>query len=91
MAADEHTRVIDEKGRITIPNSIRERLHLTPGESVEIELEDDRIVIRPQISREEFIRTMRGCVTAETRQEAAPSLTPEDLKADWTSDLGPGQ
>lgn len=87
MRADAEDRRLDSKGRVTIPKAIRERLNLDAGERVDIEVEDGMIVIRPQISREEFIATMEGCITAETRRESAKSTSPEELKADWTSDL----
>lgn len=87
MSIDSEKRQIDAKGRVTIPQSIREQLNLDAGEHVTIEIEDGTVVIHPQISREEFIATMTGCITAETRRETAEALTPRDLKADWLSDL----
>lgn len=80
-------RQIDEKGRITLPHSIRERLNLDAGESVRITVQDGRVVVQPRISRTEFIESMEGCITEESKREDAPSVTPADLKADWTSDL----
>lgn len=90
MAADEERRVIDEKGRITIPKSIRERLRLESGEPVEIDVEDGTIRIRPQFSRDAFIESMRGCISDESRRADAEELTPEDVKADWIGDLPTG-
>lgn len=87
MAADEERRVIDEKGRITIPKSIRERLHLEPGEPVDVDVADGTIVVRPRFSREEFIESMQGCITAASRRADPGSVTPEDVKADWMEDL----
>jgi len=39
MGTGEHPRV-DEKGRVTIPQAIRESLHIEAGEEVAVELED---------------------------------------------------
>jgi AbrB family looped-hinge helix DNA binding protein len=86
MVASEDRRV-DEKGRVTIPQSIREALHIDPGEEVAVELEDGRIVIHPRIDREDLVETLEGCVNEETRAADADPLDPDDLKADWTSDL----
>lgn len=86
MGASEKRRV-DEKGRVTIPQAIRESLHIDPGEEVEVELADGRIVIRPRISREEFADELRGSITDETRAEDAEPMDPLETKADWTSDL----
>lgn len=86
MGASEERRV-DEKGRVTIPQAIRESLHIDPGEEVEVELDDGQIVIRPRISREEFADELRGSINEETRAEDAAQMDPLEMKADWTSDL----
>ena len=62
----EDERTIDEKGRVTIPKAAREALGLEPGADVRIGVEDDWIVVRPRVSREEFIEAMEGCLTEET-------------------------
>lgn len=80
-------RRVDEKGRVTIPQAIRESLHIDPGEEVDVDLVDDHIVIRPRISREEFADELRGAINAETRAEDAEPMDPLETKADWTSDL----
>lgn len=90
MATDEERRVIDEKGRVTIPKFIRERLHLEPGEAVDIDVEDGTVRIRPRFSREEFVESMRGCITQTSRRSTPEDVTPEDVKADWLDDLPTG-
>lgn len=35
------TRLVDNQGRVIIPNHIRKALNLTPGNLVEVELDDD--------------------------------------------------
>jgi AbrB family looped-hinge helix DNA binding protein len=85
MAAD--GRRVDEKGRVTIPQSIRESLGIEPGEEVTFALDDGTVVIRPRVSREEFVETMAGVVNDRTRKEGAAATDPEEMKADWTSDL----
>lgn len=86
MGASEDRRV-DEKGRVTIPQAIRESLHIDPGEEVTVEQDDGRIVIRPRISRDEFADELRGAINEETRAEDAEPMDPLDAKDDWTSDL----
>lgn len=89
MGTDNGERRIDPNGRVTIPEGIRRCLALEAGDHVEVAIEEGTVVIRPrsQVSRSEFVETMEGCITAETRREPAGSLSPDDLKADWTSDL----
>lgn len=83
-------RRVDEKGRVTIPQDIRERLGLDPGEEVTVVASGGEIVIRPKVSRAAAVEALRGCVNAATRASDADRPTPEDLKDDWTSDL-PGR
>ncbi|AWB28053.1 AbrB/MazE/SpoVT family DNA-binding domain-containing protein [Halococcoides cellulosivorans] len=78
-------RRIDSTGRLTIPKAMRDRLGIDTGDRVTIEI-DDAFVIRPQTDREEFVTTMEGCITAETRRESARPISPAELRADWTSD-----
>ncbi|THE65361.1 AbrB/MazE/SpoVT family DNA-binding domain-containing protein [Salinadaptatus halalkaliphilus] len=87
MNIDGENRQIDDKGRITIPKQLRERLNLEPGEQVRIGVEDGTIVVRPRVSRSTFIESMEGCITDESKATDAPSVSPDDLKSDWTSDL----
>ncbi|ELZ09324.1 transcription regulator [Halovivax asiaticus JCM 14624] len=87
MSVDGTERKIDEKGRVTLPQSVRERLDLDAGERVRITVEDGRVVVQPHVSRTAFIESMEGIVNEETKRDDAPTITPEDLKDDWTSDL----
>jgi len=87
MGAEDETRRLDSKGRVTIPQSIRESLDLDPGEEVTVELVDGRVVVQPRVSRDQFIETMAGCINAETRSDDAEPVDPLQMKADWTEDL----
>lgn len=80
-------RRIDGKGRLTIPNDIREQLGLDPGASVTVELSEGEVVVRPNLDRERTVERLRGCINEETRREGQDTVDPEDLKRDWTSDL----
>ncbi len=39
------TSKVGQKGQIVIPKAIRDRVHLHPGDEVEVGLHEDRIVI----------------------------------------------
>lgn len=60
---------------------------MIPGKSVEVGVEDDEVIIRPQVSREEFIDSMVGCINEDTRREDAEPMDPLELKKIWTSHL----
>jgi len=43
-----HTRlIIDKAGRVVIPKSLREELHLEPGDALEMESAGEQITLRP--------------------------------------------
>jgi AbrB family looped-hinge helix DNA binding protein len=39
---------IDKAGRIVLPKALRDNLHLVPGDTVELTMEDERVMLRPQ-------------------------------------------
>jgi AbrB family looped-hinge helix DNA binding protein len=41
------TLSVDKAGRIVLPKPVREELQLSPGDSLELELSEDCIVLRP--------------------------------------------
>jgi len=42
---------IDRAGRVVLPKPVRDELQLSPGDSLELEVSQDRIVLRPARSR----------------------------------------
>jgi antitoxin PrlF len=53
------TSVVSEKGQVTIPKAIRDRLGLTPGTEIEFEAESGRLVGKKALS-EDPLRKWRG-------------------------------
>ena len=41
------TLTLDKAGRIVLPQSVRDELQLSPGDSLEMESSEERIVLRP--------------------------------------------
>jgi AbrB family looped-hinge helix DNA binding protein len=41
------TLTIDKAGRVVLPKPVREELQLAPGDGLELESSEDRIVLRP--------------------------------------------
>lgn len=41
------TLTIDKAGRIVLPKSVRDALQLSPGDSLEVESSEERVVLRP--------------------------------------------
>jgi AbrB family looped-hinge helix DNA binding protein len=68
--------VIDERGRIVIPNEIRAELKLRPEQKLRILMNGNELVLSPEVGVEEFISGLKGCVHGSR-------IAPEDLKAIW--------
>lgn len=41
------TLTIDKAGRIVLPKPVREELQLSPGDSLEVESSEERVILRP--------------------------------------------
>ena len=70
---------MDSKGRLVIPQSVRERLEMTPGTEVTVREEDGRVVVEPAEDPDAVIERMERLIeetaaNGETRPlgDAAP-------------------
>lgn len=55
------TTVLSTKGQIVIPNEIRERQGLRPGDELEIEETANAIVIRKKARNQGLLRHLQAC------------------------------
>jgi AbrB family looped-hinge helix DNA binding protein len=69
---------VDDKGRVLIPKEARDRVGLKAGGQARLKIENERIIIMPPISPEEFIEGMEGCI-----REGTPAIDPLKLKKIW--------
>lgn len=70
--------VIDDKGRILIPKAAREKVGLQTGGKARLKIENEKIIITPPVSPEEFIKELEGCI-----KEGTAAINPLDLKKIW--------
>lgn len=68
---------VDTKGRIVIPQELRERLGITPGTDVEVRTEDGKVVVEPEDDPEEIIDRLEQLVT-ETAPERSDMTSHEE-------------
>ncbi|MDG7013066.1 MAG: AbrB/MazE/SpoVT family DNA-binding domain-containing protein [Nitrososphaerota archaeon] len=53
--------VIDDRGRIVMPNGVREELNLRPEQRPRVVPKGRGLVLTPEIGAEEFIAELEGC------------------------------
>lgn len=51
---------IDDKGRIVIPIEIREKFKIKSGETIQILVQDDMILLRPKLSTKEMVKKVQN-------------------------------
>jgi len=63
---------VDAKGRIVLPQEVRERLDITPGTVVEVREEDGKAVIEPEDDPEALLWRMEQLVPDASDRETKP-------------------
>lgn len=65
---------VDSKGRVVLPQEVRECLGITPGTEVDIHEEDGKAVVKPEDDPQQIIDRMEQLVeeTASERGETTP-------------------
>ena len=72
---------IDERGRLTLPSKIREKLLIQPGDKLTIKVNpDNSINIKKSPTKKEIFEKLVGCITTPSEEK----LTPEMIKSIWT-------
>ena len=57
------TTRVSTKGQVVLPNSIRRRLHLRPGDTLEVEIEGGRVVMTPASARRGVVEILLDPIT----------------------------
>ena len=71
------TSELDDRGRVTIPKDIRDKVGLKSGDKLLITANKDRVTIEKAINLEKFIRELKGCISVRG------DLDPLELKEIW--------
>lgn len=67
---------VDSKGRIVLPQDIREELGITPGTEVDVREEDGRAVIEPEDDPQEIIDRMEELIDEAVAEREAGETEP---------------
>ena len=71
---------LDDRGRITIPANIREKMALKSGDKLTLKLDSDKaIILRKTPSLEELEKELIGCITIPSSEK----ITVESIKSIW--------
>lgn len=65
---------VDSKGRIVLPQEVREQLGITPGTEVDVREKDGKAVVEPEDSPDEILDQMERLVeeASSNREETIP-------------------
>jgi antitoxin PrlF len=77
-----NSSTISSKGQITVPQGIRKRLGLEPGDRVEFVVEEGRTVIRPVRSGANPFEKLIGLAPAFPGGEAEIKAWIDDMRSD---------
>jgi AbrB family looped-hinge helix DNA binding protein len=70
---------VDSAGRVVIPKQVRDRLHIGPGSTLELEELGDHVELRP-VGREVWIDRSGARPVARTTVQEAPRLTGDAVR-----------
>lgn len=71
---------VDSKGRIVLPQAVRDHLDLAPGTEVAVHAENGKIIVEPEDEPERLIERMDRLVaeTSSDRRETSPLVDSVD-------------
>jgi len=81
--------MVDDRGRVTLPQELRDALGLRPGEEVHVERTPRGVLLRRATTREEFIERLEGCVDTRRKGGGDPLRVKEIWGAFHDHDLTP--
>lgn len=67
---------VDSKGRIVLPQDVREELDITPGTEVEIREKDGRAIIEPEDDPQEILDRMEQLIDEAVAEREARETEP---------------
>ena len=71
---------IDDRGRLTLPSKIREKLLIKSGDTLSIKINtDNSITIRKSPTKEQIFKELVGCISTPIEEK----VTPEMIKSIW--------
>lgn len=72
------TVTIDKFGRVVLPKTLRDELHLTPGDTLDLSVEGEQVTLRPRRSMPPLLKE-RGVWVLHTGEPLTAQKTREAL------------
>jgi AbrB family looped-hinge helix DNA binding protein len=73
------TVTLDKAGRVVIPKTLRDELHLEPGDTLELESQGERVTLRP-LRPSTPLRKERGVWVFRTGKKLSSAITDTVLR-----------
>ncbi len=71
---------IDDRGRLTLPSKIREKLLIKSGDKLTIKVNmDNSITIKKSPTKDQIFKDLGGCINTSNEEK----VTPEMIKSIW--------
>ncbi|MHA1520632.1 MAG: AbrB/MazE/SpoVT family DNA-binding domain-containing protein [Promethearchaeota archaeon] len=71
---------LDDRGRLTIPASLREKLNLKPGDKLSIEIDNGNVLkIKKTPTKEEIFQNLVGCINIPQKKQTSI----QEIKGIW--------
>lgn len=77
-----NSSTISSKGQVTVPQEIRKRLGLEPGDRIDFVIDGDRTIIRPSRSAEDPFDKYRGILGPFPGGEEGIKAWIDDMRSD---------
>jgi AbrB family looped-hinge helix DNA binding protein len=70
---------VDDRGRITLPQELRDALGIRPGQDVRVERTERGILVRRASTPQEFIEQLEGCFDSRKTGKAVDPLKAKEM------------
>ena len=75
---------IDDRGRLTLPSKVRDKLLIKSGDKLSIKVNtDNSITIKKSPTKDQIFKDLVGCITTPIEEKVSPEM----IKSIWKQNL----
>lgn len=71
--------IVDDRGRVTLPQDLREAVGLRPGQQVHVERTERGLLLRRASTPEDLVAHLEGCVDTRRAKRRADPLRVKEM------------